>query len=713
MPFWLTAVWWLGLTIVQALLTNPKIENARPSGLDEFQVPTATEGRVVPLIVGKVKMAAPNVIWYGDLQTQQISEKVGGFLGIGGKRVTKGFQYRLGVQMAVSRGPIDGVDRIWMADKVIKSGESTGEHSTVIDDADFFGGEDQGGGIQFTLDFLPGSRTQAAHPYISQFQDPAPAYRSTAYMVLYDGSTGPGYIGDQPTLRNMAYEPFWYPNSLAVTGGAERIGDDANPICFLYEILVNNDDWGLQIPGTKVQVTGTAAQGALRQLAEDIAAEGLGFSMVIDREFEARELIKEIERHVDGAFRLDLTDGRFKIILARPPTGPVPVLDESNIRELRNFSRRNWADTKNELRIGYTDRAKEYSQTYAFEFDNANRDINAGERNIVTLNFPGLKTAAVAAKFAARELPGFSFPVGKMTVLVDRSMYALQKGDAFDWTWPDYGITTLAMRVVKIEYDEDDNGEILVDAVEDIFRLETAGFVDPPGTLFVPPPTEPTPVLDAKLWQPPAVLAPRDVVGSFDTVRSVAVLASRNGQQHTGYEIWADLAGGTNFVLTNTTTDWTPSAQLDGALPDSRDTLAIVRIDSFVDVTLSEAQGWASSTFDVQNPSNLILIDDELMWFDGVADNGDGTWNLLNVRRITLGTLEAPHPDDSRVWFVAQGSGRVSPDELDPAPVSINLKPLPATASGIVPIGDATAISIVTVPTDGYGFNYGFNYGQN
>ena len=75
MPFW----FFLIINIATFLLTEllrpkPNIEDAKPAGLGDFQVPTATEGRVVPLIWGRVKMAGPNVVWYGDLIAEPITD---------------------------------------------------------------------------------------------------------------------------------------------------------------------------------------------------------------------------------------------------------------------------------------------------------------------------------------------------------------------------------------------------------------------------------------------------------------------------------------------------------------------------------------------------------------------------------------------------------------------------------------------------------------
>lgn len=50
----------------------PPAHHAKPSGLEQFSLPTAEEGRPVQVLFGKRYIAGPNVVWYGDLRTQAI-----------------------------------------------------------------------------------------------------------------------------------------------------------------------------------------------------------------------------------------------------------------------------------------------------------------------------------------------------------------------------------------------------------------------------------------------------------------------------------------------------------------------------------------------------------------------------------------------------------------------------------------------------------------
>lgn len=705
MAFWFAFFMWLGTSILTALLAKPKIESARPSGLDDFQVPTATEGRAVPIFVGKVKFAGPNVTWYGDLTTEAIREKVGSFLGIGGTNITKAYKYFIGVQMVLGSGPgtgIGGIDRVWMGDKIIyDAGETAAD--IAIDLPEFFGGEDKGGGIDFTLEMHLGADAQPVSSYLSSQIPLTPRYANVVYAVLNDGGGGPGYIGNNASLRNLAFEAFWYPNSLAVTGGKERIGDDANPICFLYELLVTNDDWGLVLPSSDVLVTGTAADGALRAIAEQCFDEGLGFSMIIDRPLTATEIIKEIERHVDGKFRLDLADGLFKIILARPPTGSVTLFDETNITKLIDYSRPQWSETFNEVRIGYGDRAKDYDNTFAFDQDLANLDIT-GRHKTHTMNFPGVKTASVAGIIASREMFTLGAPIARAQFKVKGKEYKNLIGDPCDFSWADHSVSLLPMRISRIRYGRDLVSDMTIDVVEDAFRLQAPGFADPPPTAWVPPALDPVAALDERLWQIPKQL-------SEDQAQRVATLATRNGGLHTGYEIHADLTGGTNFEITNRTEDWTPTVQLNGAILAIVATIPSMLVDGAVDVNAAFLADIAQTTFDITDPKNLFLIDDELLWFEGFVDNLDGTFSLINVHRAAVDTAIAAHADNARVWFVSQGAGLIIPEALDPAPLTINAKLLPQTGTGTLAIGSAAQLSITTEDFAGYGYDYGNDYG--
>lgn len=55
--------------------TRPKPQNAKPAGLGDFNIPTAQDGRTLPVLFGTRDIKAPNVVWYGDLKVTAIRKK--------------------------------------------------------------------------------------------------------------------------------------------------------------------------------------------------------------------------------------------------------------------------------------------------------------------------------------------------------------------------------------------------------------------------------------------------------------------------------------------------------------------------------------------------------------------------------------------------------------------------------------------------------------
>lgn len=65
------------IMIILAVALAPKPKSSKPPSLQDFDVPTAEDGREVIDVMGTVWIDDPNVIWYGDLSTQPIKASGG------------------------------------------------------------------------------------------------------------------------------------------------------------------------------------------------------------------------------------------------------------------------------------------------------------------------------------------------------------------------------------------------------------------------------------------------------------------------------------------------------------------------------------------------------------------------------------------------------------------------------------------------------------
>jgi hypothetical protein len=62
---------------VLAVALAPKPQMPKPASLSDFDIPTAEQGRPIPVIFGTVTVTGPNVLWYGNLRVEPI-KKAGG-----------------------------------------------------------------------------------------------------------------------------------------------------------------------------------------------------------------------------------------------------------------------------------------------------------------------------------------------------------------------------------------------------------------------------------------------------------------------------------------------------------------------------------------------------------------------------------------------------------------------------------------------------------
>ena len=73
----ITAIVVLVVAALVSVALAPKPPVPKPAELSDFDVPTAEEGRPIPVVFGTVKVRGSNVIWYGDLWTKAIRKRGG------------------------------------------------------------------------------------------------------------------------------------------------------------------------------------------------------------------------------------------------------------------------------------------------------------------------------------------------------------------------------------------------------------------------------------------------------------------------------------------------------------------------------------------------------------------------------------------------------------------------------------------------------------
>jgi hypothetical protein len=687
----------VALVLTEVLRPKPKFEDARPSGIGDFRVPTATEGRVIPLLWGRARIDGPNVVWYGDVYQQKRTKYIRTGL-TSGSRVTLGFKNFVAFQQALCRGPDVALRGAWIDDKPVYSGNITGVSTFNIDDKNLFGGDELGnGGFQATIEFYPGTTSQAVSNYLDtagrqQISAPsptAPRYTGTCYIVARgigssSGTLNSAYIGNSTTVPILAVDVERFPATFSGQGATDnKIGTDGdcNPINVIYEVLTNTE-WGL---GRSPSDIDTGVGSSFLEASDTMITEENGFSMILDRALVASDLFQEIERQIGGMVYRDLFSGKWKIKLARDDyvLASQPLVDESN-SELVSYIRSGWEDTTNQVQVLFNKRDDDYKESYALAQDLANAIIQGdgtiGANQIVSaqMRFPGVKSSQLAADLAWRELRTMSYPLARAELKVDRSFYAIQLNSVIRWSNSTYGVVEMPMRVTSIDYGTLQDNAITLGCVQDIFYYAPPSFGIPQPTSW----TAPTfgavafPAADQVIMSAPRAIMRRSNPGAtlaipdswywgFTspplTTDAVWVGATRQGYEQ-GFRVYVDgrrFADVDAFFQYGTLVSSVAAQQANPA----------ASIQIYASAQLADFFGDLEESEIGTSLAQLVMVDNEFWLVRGASySTGTGILTLTNVYRGALDSVQKAHSAGARVKCLFIGGDLVrytsNPDYL-------------------------------------------------
>lgn len=665
MGFWFVlALWAVSFVVSQLLAPDPKMENAVAKSLDEFSFPTATEGRMIPIVWGTDKIKGPNVIWYGDLRAYPIVKKVKKSM-FSSKKVVVGYQYYVGFQMGICHGPA-ALRKIWIGDELVWSGNQTTDGNISISHHSARG----------TFAFYTGSKTQAVNSYLSGKQSPCPAYRGLCYGVFQGG-----YVGDSTQIRPWTFEVTRIPTGLGSTYPTVN-SYDCNPMEMMYELLTSTEI-GYGYPSSDIDTT------EFDTASDTLYTEGNGVSYTLQSQQKITQLIKLIEKQCDCRFRIDPATGKWRVVLVRDgySTSGLREADETNINEIVDFSRAAWDQTINSVRINYKRRANSYEPSYMPAQDGANMKIQ-GRTVPIIWTFEGVKNDSLANKIAWRELRSHSYPLSKIRFKANRSFWDAYEGEVIKLTYTIRGITItdMCMRITRIDIGNKDEPDIVVDAVQDIFAWRAGSSADQ----------------DASLWQEPD----KDLV-VFPVAQQIAFEApyaiSRRAEYPSEGRIWCSGVsqgkGESGFFMRQRNSAGTPSGSfydtgeaagfmwigtLDGAIDNDDGT-----IDVTTTMSLDEIQ--ETTAFNCGNDlTNLFLIGNEFIACTGASEISGGL-RLTGCYRGLLDSAQAEHADATSVYFI--GVGGELTDTAFTTTYNVHIKLLPFDDKGNV-VSEASANQI-------------------
>ncbi len=601
-----------------------------------------------------------------------------------------GYKYLLGLHMVICYGPIDEVHKIRCGERLAydAGGDDpaiTSSQTIIISKPNLFGGEDREGGVGATevggtkgtsggiaqvvntvgrggtVEVAFGENSQVASTYLDNLlTGDVPAYRGVLAFIFEQF-----YVGNNPYIKDWEFEVSRYPGDL--NPPTKQIGLDANPANMLFELLTNKD-WGMGYTFGDLDST------SFTEAAETLFDEDFGLSMIWTASDTIENFVSSILEHINGSLYLDLATGKFVLKLIRDDYVPaaLPFFDESNVVTMRNFSRRGWGETVNEITVVYHERESNKDIPITVQ-DMANIQIQGTTIN-QTRQYPGISNDTNALFVALRDLRTLSSPLANISITVNRDAWDIAPGDVFRLSWLAFGIVDVVFRVGSISYGTLKDGHIQVDAIEDIFGLPSASYAKPQISGWVEPGGPPADAVfqfteDATYWAIIQQIGEDDAANVGIDQGFIIAYAAKPTADHYNFKMFVSPDETLAVYVQEGAGEYAASATL-----------------------VAEMVGAAITTFVYEGGVNMdfiplfeyLQIEDELM---DVTSHDPDTKTII-VNRGVVDTVPVPHVIGSRL-FANQSNRSFSGTQYTDGE-SIDVKLLGVTNQGALALVDAT-----------------------
>jgi len=288
-----------------------------------------------------------------------------------------------------------------------------------------------------------------------------------------------------------------------------------------------------------------------------------------------------------------------------------------------------------------------------------------------TMSFPFCYDTELATNLASRERSQVSVPLFRATIQMNRSANTLRPGSVFKFSWPEYNINSLIMRVQRFDLGELVDGRIVVEAIQDSFAVSDTVFANQPPSSWVNVEVLPTDIVASRIVQMPRFFISKLEFPIPATNLGFVPLAAQPGTASNFYDalIFNNGAGDTvDDALREP--EFVPY-EASGLLTTEYDQFTgwLTGKDTTVGIVLNNVLGdelFATSLTDPEihdEYSGIIIMGDEWMAYGTATDNGSGNWTLTNIQRGLFGTTIETHAVSTRLYTIpveAFGFGNLS-----------------------------------------------------
>jgi hypothetical protein len=624
-------------------VSSPTIVRKQPPA---FSAPHSTIGVPVPYICGRVRIAAPNVLWYGNKDRDTVYAYV---LNDQGEKEAKSTAIDvIDVQFGICtgegvhlRGIYSGVHELWTGDKgpereswLIGAAASTGSY---LGTAIFYGGQ---------FDQTPETLLE------NSLNDP-PGYVGICYIILAGAEQSADY-------NNFAFELERHPNPLALDAGVNvSTSGDINPMSLLVDVLISS--WNGA--GLNISSFNTAS---LIDCANKLASEGNFVSAAVQEEGTTpSDIVTMVEAQVDGICFTNPSTGLIEFRLFRPDDvnlddPSILQLNESNIVRPPEWDKGSWEGAIDQVRVEFTDRDANYETGNAIAQTIA--VVASGGRTGRTseVRFPLCCDRALANTLAGRELSFGAVPRYAIKFETTRVAADALPGDVVLVTYPKYNLNNTPFWVLKRKALPKNTNRVLLECSQFLYADPKALYVNPDepedvddGNSPIAPPE--VRIIDAP-WQIAADNAKE--FGVHDDVAFPFIMARAANRNQSTWQAWYNDdydASEPKYELIYYKGTYCSTGELVTSLGQftnfNTGVIPEVVIENVLEpVHADKLNVWWDAANSIKY--TLVLIDDEFFAYEDLEKTSATTIKLINVHRGLVDTVGQAHAPGTRVWLM-------------------------------------------------------------
>jgi len=568
------------------------------------------------------------------------------------KKVTVGYRYYLALHMGFCRGPVDELVQINVGDKEAFGSNRAGVGQTSpvthnnngkgfrINAGGLFGGDKREGGIDGTFIFLNGEPDQQAPPQLKGLLGGlTPAFRGvcTAY---YDGliaAMNPypkrWAVRLRRALKGWDNSDTWYPAKalISLESGAIKA---MNPAHILLECQTNRD-WGRGKHRSLLDVE------SYKKAADQLHQEGFGLCLKWRRTDDITRFEDLVLSHIGAVHYLSRTTGLWTLRLIREDykKDDLPLFEQGTGLLAIDEQRTGAADSAaNQFIIKWVD--PKDGKTRQSRAKNLGAIQQAGGVITTTTDYPGIPTASLAARVAARDCFLSTSNLQTLKIRLDRRGSNLEPGSVFRLNAPHRGIDDVVFRVGAIDYGELGKSEITLSVVEDVFVLPDEG-TGASQTPIAPPALTPKAITLRRLIEPcwfdlAVEMTAGDLSAVTDEQAALAVLAAKPSEGGRNFTLLTR-SGGAPFSEA-VTGDFCPHALISADIPLAAEPVTL---------TLANPQALEEIL-----AGSAALVDDEIVQVSAV----NLTNNTVTLKRGCADSVPAKHDSGAVIWFYQEAA---------------------------------------------------------